>query len=215
MLETDANITTPVPMPIRRRPVVSLDRRIIIEATDRCLFEEGYDATTIRRIAARLGCAVGSIYRHFTDKRQLLEAVTQRRLEPVVDLAERGGAIEHTAEVYARAVLADRQAYRLMFWLASLAPEESKEEAGACGVGGRAVPAIVRRLVQAWCKRVPEEKARRAWAALHGALMLNLGEQAAVREVELILNPLRAQPGIHITSSTPPRLQPEPLALQR
>ena len=58
-----------------------LGRRRILDATQRCLCQEGYDATTIRRIASQLGCAIGSIYRYFADKHEL----------PFALLADAGG----------------------------------------------------------------------------------------------------------------------------
>ena len=56
-----------------RVPAV-LSRGQILDATETCLAELGYDGTTIRAIAKRLDCAVGTIYRYFRDKRSLLTA---------------------------------------------------------------------------------------------------------------------------------------------
>ena len=95
-----------------------LSRTQILEATFFCLREEGYEATTIRRIAKRLDCAIGSIYRYFKDKRDLLSAVTQELLQPVVVGLENGSPIDRSIGMYCRLATGDAEAYRLMFWLA-------------------------------------------------------------------------------------------------
>jgi len=140
-----------------------LGRTQILDATDACLIEHGYDGTTIRRIAKRLDCAVGSIYRYFTDKRELLAAVTQRRFEPVETATEAGLAIDQVYRMYAR--IADEQAeqYRLMFWLASVGKPSA----------GRHLPPIVERLIQMWGERLGDRRqAELQWAQIHGNLML-------------------------------------------
>ena len=58
--------------PTDGRTPTHLSRDQILDATGRCLASRGYDATTIRTIAGVLDCAVGSIYRYFRDKRELL-----------------------------------------------------------------------------------------------------------------------------------------------
>ena len=109
-------VDIPAPAPAVR--TATLDRKRILDATDTILVDEGYDATTIRRIARELDCAVGSIYRYFTDKRDLLNAVTQRRLEPVAMRVELGSPIEKTMQAYLDAAREQPEQYRLMYWLA-------------------------------------------------------------------------------------------------
>jgi len=52
----------------------------IVEATAQVLRAHGYQAATLRRIAARAGVGVGSIYQYFASKQGLLAAVTARHL---------------------------------------------------------------------------------------------------------------------------------------
>src|SRR6185437_14110104 len=48
--------------------------RMVLAAVD--LFaEQGYDATTVAQIAERAGVTKSTFFRHFPDKRELLEAV--------------------------------------------------------------------------------------------------------------------------------------------
>ena len=75
-------------------------------ATSRCLHQEGYDATTIRKIASLLDCAVGSIYRYFHDKNQILSIVTQHgRSSPVVTCLETGGTLHQSIRQYHQIVV--------------------------------------------------------------------------------------------------------------
>jgi len=150
---------------LRRRPRTSpgvLDRESILLATAACLDEVGYDGTTIRRIARELDCAVGSIYRYYADKRELLAAVCDWRFEAV-----RAAAYTHVvrdfAELYLTVAKERPESYRLMFWLAALSPESDAS----------AMPAVVREIVEAWASRLGSESAaQRMWFHLHGRATL-------------------------------------------
>jgi len=130
-MDTDVQSSSPVGK--------HLSREQIMHVTARLLREAGYDKTTIRGIAKRLDCAVGSIYRYFADKRELLFAVAESALEPASALVEAGGSVEQSAREYHRLAGRDPALYRLMFWLASVieagkAGEEGRDEADAGAV---------------------------------------------------------------------------------
>ncbi len=147
--------------PPAKTQAVHLSRAQILHATAICLAECGYDGTTIRRIAKQLGCAVGSIYRYFKDKRTLLDAVTQARFEPVAQVAE--VSAERSASLYAHAAADEPQQYRLMFWLASVG--DHHEAPG--------VPEVIQRIIEAWARQMGDRrKAERFWSQLHGRIML-------------------------------------------
>jgi len=153
-----------------------LDRSQILDATARVLREKGYDGTTIRTIAKQLDCAVGSIYRYFKDKRQLLDAVCQRRFDAVAEHAELLSPIRKTVIMYARVAAEQPEQYRLMFWLASIGKQTQSE----------ALPAIVRRILAGWTESMHDQaKARRTWATLHGAVMLGLSPEQIVTLLDL------------------------------
>ncbi len=157
-----------------RRPT-PLDREQILNATADCLAEAGYDGTTIRAIARRLRCAVGSIYRYFEDKRSLLSAVTQRRFEPVETALEAGLPLDQVVKMYVRIAGEEPEQYRLMYWLASVGrPRQA---------GIEAMPAVIRRILDRWARRAGDRAAAmRHWAQVHGGLMLGeLTEGAAAR----------------------------------
>jgi AcrR family transcriptional regulator len=153
-----------------------LDRTQILDATARVLREKGYDGTTIRTIAKQLDCAVGSIYRYFKDKRQLLDAVCQRRFDAVAEHAELRSPLSKTALMYARVAAEQPEQYRLMFWLASIGKQSQSE----------ALPAIVRRILAGWTESLGDQAAaRKTWAALHGAINLGLAPEQIITLLDL------------------------------
>jgi len=140
-----------------------LSRGQILDATEACLQELGYDGTTIRRIAKQLDCAVGSIYRYFDDKRALLAAVVQRRFEPVLQRINQGAPADASANLYAQIANDQPELYRLMFWLASIGKSTP----------GHALPAVVQQIIESWTKQFDDQRvAESFWAQLHGAIMM-------------------------------------------
>jgi AcrR family transcriptional regulator len=68
-------------------------REAIIDAARALFLSKGYEATTIADVASAAGVAVGSVYRHVADKRELLDAVravTLQRFRETVDAAALG-----------------------------------------------------------------------------------------------------------------------------
>lgn len=160
----DEQIISPTPTsPVQAVP---LSRQQILETTARCLTEEGYDATTIRRIAAKLDCAVGSIYRYFRDKRDLLDVVAQSSLEPVALKVEAGAPVESSARQYHKIASSDLAMYRLMFWVHTV---------GATEPDADVQPQVIRRIIAGWTQRLGDESlARRSWMTLHGGITLGM-----------------------------------------
>ena len=148
-----------------------LDRAQILDATAIVLRERGYDGTTIRRIAEKLDCAVGSIYRYFRDKRDLLDGVCQRRFESVAEHAELGMSVAKCASLYARTVADQPDLYRLMFWLTSV--EQAAD--------AQALPSVIRRIIASWGTQFETPgAASRFWAQLHGTMMEGLSADQAM-----------------------------------
>jgi AcrR family transcriptional regulator len=145
------------------RPKASLDRDRVLDATLACLTQHGYDGTTIRRIAAELGCAVGSIYRYFRDKRDLLVALAAREFSAVERAHLDGAPIDATIALYRRIADEHGPLYRLMFWLAACDPKTP----------GPAMPSAVSRVIDGWSDTLGDrDRAERMWAQLHGSIML-------------------------------------------
>ena len=161
---------------------VQLSRAQILEATFFCLREEGYEATTIRRIAKRLDCAIGSIYRYFRDKRDLLSAVTQELLQPVVVGLENGTPIDRSVGMYCRLATGDAEAYRLMFWLACK------------GQYNTDLPEVVKTIIEGWTQQIGDvERASSLWALLHGLIILSRPEDQILAQTLAQLGELPVQ----------------------
>ncbi|MAE62891.1 MAG: hypothetical protein CMJ18_01350 [Phycisphaeraceae bacterium] len=144
-----------------------LSRAQILEATATCFLRWGYDATTIRRIASELECAVGTIYRYFRDKRELLYEMTQQVLEPTARAADLGRTVDACKALYRRQAEAAPQMYRLMFWLACVV--ESPADSGIAPL-----PAMVTRIIRAWSARIGADRARQQWAQLHAGILAGI-----------------------------------------
>ncbi|HWJ82864.1 MAG TPA: helix-turn-helix domain-containing protein [Nocardioides sp.] len=77
-------------------------RREIIDAAFACFAEQGYHATGIADIAARLGMGHGTFYRYFENKRDIVEHVITDLIDKVVGAlaAENAPGAVHTLEGY-------------------------------------------------------------------------------------------------------------------
>lgn len=80
--------------PVQRRSAERLAR--ILDACAELLDEVGYDGLSTRAVAVRAGVPIGSVYRFFANKRQMVDALAQRNLElfteHVIERLERAAA---------------------------------------------------------------------------------------------------------------------------
>src|SRR5437867_2846419 len=82
---------------LRREPQQARSRarvRRLLDAADRVLSEDGFEALTVRRIAEEAGVPVGTLYQFFPDKAAVVDALAHQYIE------EFGGVI---AELVRRA----------------------------------------------------------------------------------------------------------------
>jgi AcrR family transcriptional regulator len=187
---------------------VTLSRQQILQATCVCLREHGYDATTIRRIAGAIGCAIGSIYRYYRDKRELLYEVTQQVIEPVAKALEQGGDFATSVRQYTEIASREDEAYRLLFWLACHVDDQGPADAAAPA----ALPKVVRRVIDAWARLLGDaELARRHWAMMHGCLMAGLDVEQTLAAMRTLRSP-RREPGEPPQIVTVMRFPPAPPA---
>jgi AcrR family transcriptional regulator len=69
--------------PVQRRSAERLAR--ILDACADLLDEVGYDALSTRYVAQRAGVPIGSVYRFFGNKREMVDALAQRNLDRYAD----------------------------------------------------------------------------------------------------------------------------------
>ncbi|WP_027229636.1 TetR family transcriptional regulator C-terminal domain-containing protein [Phyllobacterium sp. UNC302MFCol5.2] len=71
-------------------------RRILIEATLKCLSEEGWEGLSVRKISAAAGISIGLINHHYESKEQLVvqayESLTMSLLDVARDAVETAGS---------------------------------------------------------------------------------------------------------------------------
>lgn len=141
-----------------------LCRDHVVDAAVACCGELGVDGLTIRSLADRLGCAVGSIYRYFPDKVALLDAAGQSVLVRVADAA----SDMPLADSLSRYIRAANQHADLYRWLLA-SPQ---------------VPPVVDRIIDAWAGHLGDAAtARRTWAIVHGLILLGEDEQSICKAV--------------------------------
>ena len=73
-------------------------RRVILDATEAIMVEDGYDGFSVRRLVARCGYTAPTIYHHFGDKQGLIDALIEERLARLVRLLKRVPVVSDPVE---------------------------------------------------------------------------------------------------------------------
>ena len=173
--------------------------------------QQGFQAVTMRDLAAGMGVSSMTPYRYFKDKDEILAAVRTRAFRRLADAMEAAEAKLSTSdwiqpgEAYFEWAMANRDAYRLMF---IEPPAKRYPELGAAMHRARATMAAGWRRAQARGRfnGDVEDAAHMCWTATHGVLVLELSgmlrppvqaRSIAMRAIDAIargLNaPVRAQ----------------------
>ncbi|WPP03982.1 TetR/AcrR family transcriptional regulator [Methylocella tundrae] len=152
-------------------------RRTLVRIARDQIAESGADAMSFVSLARLAGVSQPAPYRHFSDRKALLEAVTTEGFEEfaaaltaAAAAGGRDGALRAMALAYVAFGEANIELYRLMF-ASRLVPE--------AGTGGALETAAVEafsRLREALSPTTPadriQEEAQLIWAQLHGLVML-------------------------------------------
>ncbi len=172
-------------------------RRALLDEALATISAEGVDGLTLREIGARVGVSRTALYRHFADKRALLDAVATdgfRTLrQQLVGAWEEGGrgraAFESMGVAYIRFAVANPSHYRVMFGgfvdPEACEPGLAVEAAGAFQALVDALATLQRDAIVRTDNTV--KMARFVWAVVHGVAMLaidgQLREPGAVEEL--------------------------------
>ncbi len=182
--------TASSPSLARRERERAETRRKILEAARRMFVQHGYEATTMRAIAAKIGYTPTAIYHHFRNKEALLtELSTQdfralaeafQQIEQVADPVER---LRRIGEAYVEFGLTHPMHYQLMFMTPSQV--DGTKTGIKHGDPGEDAYAF---LVQS-CERAivagrfrpelkdPHQVAQILWAGCHGLVSLRIAKQ--------------------------------------
>jgi AcrR family transcriptional regulator len=162
-------------------------RRALLDEALATIRADGVEGLTLREIGARVGVSRTALYRHFADKRALLDAVATegfRTLRQQLVAAWEGGGRKPAAftamgVAYVQFAVASPAHYRVMFGgfldPRAGAPELAAEAAGAFQALVEALAALQREAVVRADDTVT--MARFVWAVVHGVAMLAIDGQ--------------------------------------
>ncbi len=98
-------------------------REALLREAPACIAEQGLEKFTLRGLARDLGVTHGAVYRHFSDKRELLVALAlaghqdfaETLRVPASDVGDFEKGIRLTSRAYVRWALANDSLYQIMF----------------------------------------------------------------------------------------------------
>src|SRR5271163_3296615 len=123
---------------VRKRKGEGGQRRTeILEAAKKLFVEEGYDATTIRRIATRVGISSTALYVYFPNKNAVLTEICNETFAGLIheldavrrDFSDSSDALAAVLQGYIRFGLAHSSEYQLTF-LSRESTEVEKQKQG-------------------------------------------------------------------------------------
>lgn len=163
-------------------------RNQVLDAARDLFVQHGFEAVTMRRIAAKVDYTPTALYFHFQNKIALLQALSDRealvlgeqfgRLRSISDPLAR---VRSMGETYLQFGLAEPNRYRLLFMTPqpALPPEQSAIPKGDPGLDAYAL--LVQTVAEAIaaCRLHPRftdaaQVSQLLWSALHGFVSLNL-----------------------------------------
>jgi len=158
-------------------------RERLCEAAERLFAERGPDAVTMRQLAAELGVSPMTPYRYFEDKDDILAAVRTNgftRFALALETA-RASAVGARAigtavgEAYVTFALENPHAYKLMFDFNQPHAEKYPELVAAGQRAQKTMTGYIKdALAEGLMEGDPEQIGLMNWAAIHGAVILEL-----------------------------------------
>ena len=201
----------------RQRHRASL-RREILDAATQLFVEEGYDRLTMRRLAQRIEYSPTTIYLHFKDKNELLQAICEETFSRLTAKLERlqktaGSPLGHLRDslrTYIEFGLANPNQYLVTF----MSPSPGREgEAFEGSAGSRAFDTLrqgVRACAEHGDIHAPniDMTAQALWAAVHGLTSLIITQRgfpfaARAALVDHTVDTMIA--GLNAPAAAPPR----------
>jgi AcrR family transcriptional regulator len=178
-----ATPTEATPYQLAQRDGQEVLRRVLLDAASRLLLAEGPQALTMRRVAGAVGSSTTVLYTMFGAKEGLADALyregferLRRRLAAVPDHGDPLARLGAMAHAYRDSALAERAYYGLMFQQAIPGFQPSPASLAAARAS---LEVLVRAVVAAMDageleRGDPQAVAEVLWAAVHGAVSLEL-----------------------------------------
>jgi AcrR family transcriptional regulator len=176
------------------------NREEILDAARLMFLDHGYEAVTIRKIAAAIHCAPGTIYLHFADKGEIFESLCSETFHKLnARLAAIAGddddpleCVRRGGRAYIAFALEHPSHYQVTFLTARKGNEKNRDDnildAGLQCFGN--LQRMVARCAQADCLRVNDvdEVSQVIWSSLHGlvSLLIMHGEFPFVEQSRLV-----------------------------
>lgn len=172
-------------------------RELILNAAREIFVEEGYEHTSMRKIAQKIEYSPGTIYHHFKDKSELLLALHDKAFEckiqalfvAVQDIPDPMDRLVATGRAYIQYGIDNRQDYELMFILdcamEALAVREEFWQDGAKAIG------MLKETIAA-CQQAgyirpdadPDTLSLMLWSQVHGLVTLHNTERLNIYPAE-------------------------------
>jgi AcrR family transcriptional regulator len=155
----------------------------LCDAATRLFAERGREGFSMRELATALGVSPMTPYRYFKDKDDILAAVRARAFDRFSESLERafakpGSATERAAaagDAYMKFAFGEPQSYRMMFDLSQPDEEQYPDLVRATARARATMTQHIPGLIAAGLlEGDPEEIGHVFWAAIHGAVVLQL-----------------------------------------
>jgi AcrR family transcriptional regulator len=164
----------------------------LVDAAEAVLVREGPGGVTVRAVAIEAGVAPMGVYNRFGSKEGLVEALLIRGFEGLRQaVASHGEAdpidrLRQSGVRYRQFALGHREQYLVMFG-GTLAAGEPTPELRECS--GAAFGALVDHVSTAmaagrFAPGDPRDVAQQIWSAVHGSVMLEMGEHMPIDDTE-------------------------------
>jgi AcrR family transcriptional regulator len=166
-------------------------RRKILEAARRMFAQHGYEATTMRAIAAKIGYTPTAIYHHFRNKEALLTELTTQdfgalaqAFQQIGEVADPVERLRRIGQAYVEFGLRHPMHYRLMFMTPHPGVSEAKIGIAHGDPSQDAYAFLVQSCEQAIASgrfrpelQDPHDVAQILWSATHGLVSLRIAKE--------------------------------------
>ena len=162
-------------------------RTVILEAAKKLFVQEGYEATSIRKIAKEIGFSPTTIYLYYKDKNDIVYALHQvgfgilrDRFFPLMAVDNPFERLKALGKIYIQFALANPEYYQVMFMMREPLSFLNSMEDNSAWTEGELVIELLKKTIME-CQEMgyfkdlePIAVTIQAWAAVHGLVSLHV-----------------------------------------